>query len=207
MSEETAGSESGRLEGLWSGEFGDAYAARNVDAWERRGPFWRELLGKVEVTTVLEVGCNVGANLHWLSELLRPGDVFGVDVNEEALAGVRARYPFVNVVAASARQLPFRDRWFDMVFTAGVLIHLPPAVLSLAMGEIVRCAAKYVLCCEYFADEPTEVPYRGQRGALFKRDFGALYQELFPELQLVERGFLGRDEGWDDVTWWLFERP
>ena len=74
------------------------------------------------------------------------------------------------------------------------------------MAEIVRCSRRYVLCGEYFAEETTEVPYRGQDGALFKRDYGALYQELFPELALVEQGFLGRDEGWDDVTWWLFER-
>jgi pseudaminic acid biosynthesis-associated methylase len=199
--------ESARLERLWSGEFGDEYVARNVDAWERRGPFWRELLGKVEVTNVLEVGCNVGANLHWLAEALGPTLVFGVDVNEEALARARARYPKANVVLASGRELPFRDRWFDLVFTAGVLIHLPPAVLPLAMAEIVRCSARYVLCAEYFAEEPTEIPYRGETGALFKRDFGGLYQELFPDLSLLEQGFLGQDEGWDDVTWWLFERP
>lgn len=199
--------ESARLERLWSGEFGDAYAARNADAWKRREPFWRELLGKVEVATVLEVGCNVGANLHWLSQHLEPSSVFGVDVNEEALARARAILPRVNVVRASARELPFRDRWFDMVLTAGVLIHLPPSVLPLAMGEIVRCSARYVLCAEYFAEEPTEVPYRGETGALFKRDFGGLYQQLFPGLRLLEQGFLGSDQGWDDVTWWLFERP
>ena len=31
----------------------------------------------------------------------------------------------------------------------------------------------------------------------------------FPELTLRDRGFLGRSDGatWDDVTWWLFEKP
>jgi len=206
VSKKRTDTESARLERLWSGEFGDEYAARNADAWERRGPFWRELLGKVDVASVLEVGCNVGANLYWLSELLEPSAVFGVDVNEEALARAREILPKANVVLASARELPFRDRWFDLVFTAGVLIHLPPAILPLAMGEIVRCSTRYVLCCEYFADELTEIPYRGETGALFKRDFGALYQELFPDLKLLEQGLLGRDEGWDDVTWWLFDR-
>lgn len=199
--------ESARLEQLWSGEFGDQYAARNAEAWQRRGPFWRGLLGKIDVARALEVGCNVGANLHWLSEILEPTGVFGVDVNEEALARARALLPNANVVLASARELPFRDRWFDLVFTAGVLIHIPPATLPLAMGEIVRCSRRYVLCSEYFAEEPTEVPYRGESGALFKRDFGGLYQELFPDLRLLEQGHLGHDEGWDDVTWWLFERP
>jgi pseudaminic acid biosynthesis-associated methylase len=207
VSRRTADTESARLERLWSGEFGDAYAARNADAWERRGPFWRELLTKIEAASVLEVGCNVGANLYWLSELVGPSAVFGVDVNEVALARAREILPKANVVLASARELPFRDRWFDLVLTAGVLIHLPPNILPLAMSEVVRCSARYVLCCEYFADEPTEVAYRGESGALFKRDFGALYRELFPDLQLVEQGELSRDEGWDDVTWWLFERP
>jgi pseudaminic acid biosynthesis-associated methylase len=204
---ESTHTESARLEELWSGEFGDAYAARNADAWQQRGPFWRELLGKIEVTRALEVGCNVGANLHWLSEILPPAGVFGVDVNEEALARARSLLPKTNIVLASARELPFRDRWFDLVFTAGVLIHLPPTTLPLAMSEIVRCSARYVLCSEYFAVEPTEVQYRGETGALFKRDFGGYYQELFPDLRLIEQGHLGHDEGWDDVTWWLFERP
>jgi spore coat polysaccharide biosynthesis protein SpsF len=207
VTENTPDTNADHLEQLWSDEFGDAYAARNVDAWQRRGPFWRELLSKIKVGRVLEVGCNVGANLHWLSEILAPSDVFGVDVNEEALARARVLLPRANVVLASARELPFRDRWFDLVFTAGVLIHLPSTTLPRAMGEIVRCSARYVLCAEYFADEPTEVQYRGEHGALFKRDFGGLYEELSPDLRLLEQGYLGRDEGWDDVTWWLFERP
>jgi hypothetical protein len=52
------------------------------------------------------------------------------------------------------------------------------------------------------------VPYRGQEGALFKQDYGALYQRLFPELELVDEGFLPRGEAtWDDVTWWTFRKP
>jgi hypothetical protein len=52
------------------------------------------------------------------------------------------------------------------------------------MNEIVRCSRRYVLCGEYFSDQLTEIAYRGQTGALYKRDFGAMYQALFPELQL-----------------------
>jgi hypothetical protein len=74
------------------------------------------------------------------------------------------------------------------------------------MSEIVRCSRRYVLCAEYCADQLTEVPYRGQEGALFKRDYGSLYAEIFPELRLADRGFLSRADGWDDVTWWLFGR-
>jgi pseudaminic acid biosynthesis-associated methylase len=194
-----------RLENLWSGDFGNAYIERNRGVADGRQPFWSTLLDQFPVRRVLEVGCNTGPNLRWLRE--RVPEVYGVDVSAPALAEVRSTLPDVNAVRSAGRDLPFRDGWFDLVFTMGVLIHQHPEALPLMMAEIVRCSRRYVLCGEYFSEEPVEVAYRGQRGALFKRDFGGLYLKLFPELTLRSRGFLGRDQGWDDVTWWIFEKP
>ena len=56
------------------------------------------------------------------------------------------------------------------------------------MDEIVRCSRRYVLCGEYRADDLEEVPYRGQEGALFRHDYGRLYQERFPSLRLRRGG-------------------
>ncbi len=200
-------SEAQRLEELWAGPFGDEYAGRNQNAWAARGPFWADLLAEFPAEQVLEIGCNSGANLRWIAQRLAPDRVYGVDVNAGALRELRRELPDVNGVLVPARELPFRDRWFDLVFTMGVLIHQPESTLPLVMAEIVRCSRRYVLCGEYHAEQTTEVPYRGQTGALYKRDYGRLYQELFPELQLRKQGFLGRDRGWDDVTYWLFEKP
>ncbi len=199
--------EATRLESLWAGEFGDAYLERNRDAGATRGPFWNAVLDEFAPRTVLEVGCNVGANIRWLATRLHHADIYGVDINTNALAELRQKLPEVNVVWSAARDLPFRDRRFDLVFTMGVLIHQPDATLPLVMSEIVRCSRRYILCGEYHADGRIEVPYRGQRDALIKRDFGRIYQELFPELVLRRQGFLSRDEGWDSVTYWMFERP
>ncbi len=75
-----------------------------------------------------------------------------------------------------------------LAFTTGVLIHQPESTLPLVMAELVRVSRRYVLCGEYFAPETVEVPYRGVSGALFKRDYGGLYRELFPELRLIDEG-------------------
>jgi pseudaminic acid biosynthesis-associated methylase len=196
-----------RLEGLWSGDFGDDYVERNRAASEGRRPFWEHVLGKIEATSALEIGCNVGGNMRWLAGLLGAENVAGVDVNERALEVVRSEIPGVDARVASARELPFADDSFDLVFTTGVLIHQSPEELPRVMDEIVRCSRRYVLCGEYRADELEEVPYRGQRGALYKQDYGRLYQERFPQLQLLEEGFLPKSEGvWDDVTYWIFEQ-
>ena len=196
-----------RLEGLWSGEFGDDYVERNKAASEGRRPFWEHVLGAIEAGSALEIGCNVGGNLRWLAELLGAENVAGVDVNERALEVVRSEVPGVDARVASARELPFADDSFDLVFTTGVLIHQSPDELPRVMDEIVRCSRRYVLCGEYRADELEEIPYRGQRGALYKQDYGRLYQERFPQLRLLEEGFLPKSEGvWDDVTYWVFEQ-
>lgn len=198
--------EATRLEGLWSGDFGDAYSERNSAAGIGRNAFWDMLLSKYPVRRVLEVGCNAGANLQWIAPHLGPGEAYGIDINHEALARLRESVPHISAVASTARELPFRDGWFDLAFTTGVLIHQPASTLPLVMAEVVRVSRRFVLCGEYYAPEEVEVPYRGMEGALFKRDYGGLYGELFPQLRQVEQGVLGQTDGWDDVTWWLFEK-
>ena len=198
-------SEVKRLEELWAGPFGDAYNQRNKNSYEGRGVFWREMLAGLHVQSVLEVGCNVGGNLRWIAGLLPPRQVWGVDINEEALKKLRAVSPGINAVRSPARELPFRDGGFDLVFTAGVLIHHPGSILKKVMSEIVRCSRRYVLCMEYFSARTLEVPYRGNERALFKRDYGKIYARSFPRLELVRRGELNKAQGWDNVTYWLFK--
>jgi len=202
----SAGPEARRLEALWQGSFGDEYTERNAQAAEGRRVFWTTILDGLGVERILEVGCNLGANLRWISEIVPQRGVFGVDVNEHALSRLRTALPGVNAVWSVARELPFRERYFDLVFTTGVLIHQPDEALGDVMSEIVRCSRRYVLAGEYFSSAAVEVPYRGEEGALFKRDYGGIYRRRFPELQLVREGFLPRGSGWDDVTYWLFER-
>jgi pseudaminic acid biosynthesis-associated methylase len=202
-----ATSEAQRLEQLWAGEFGDEYVARNLDAYGRRGGFWGPLIRELAPASVLEVGCNVGGNLQWIAAEIGASRCYGVDVNEKALEILQERLPGVHATRVAAREMPYPDRSIDLVFTQGVLIHQPEESLGAVMDEMVRVARRFVLCGEYFDRDTTEVPYRGHAGALFRRDYGRLFAERFPDsLRLVRQGFLGRDDGWDDVTWWLFER-
>ena len=129
-----------RLESLWSEDFGDSYVERNQAAAAGREPLWRWLYERHPFTSVLEVGCNVGGNLHWLQQLIAPEHVYGIDINAAALRQVRATMPDVNAVRSVARTLPFRDAQFELTFTTGVLIHQPPDSLPIVLSEIVRCS-------------------------------------------------------------------
>ena len=54
-------------------------------------------------------------------------------------------------------------------------------------------------------ESDVEVPYRGESGALFKRDYGARIARACPNLEFRDSGRLN-GPGWDNLTWWLFER-
>lgn len=194
------------LEQFWAGEFGDAYVGRNPAEIDARAAFWRDLIARFPSKRILEVGCAQGANLRHLADLVPPNEVWGADVNESALAALRQGLPTVNGVWAVGRNLPFRDRHFDLVFTMALLIHVPDPALPMVMSEIVRCSRRWVMCGEYHADQPTEIEYRGHTGVLFKRNYGRLYTELFPELELREEGYLTQEQGFDRVTFQVFER-
>lgn len=199
--------ESARLEELWAGEFGDSYTERNAAAARRRGDFWERLLSMLDVVTALEVGCNVGGNLVHVAGRLGSDHVWGLDINASALTTLKRALPGVNAVLGSGRDLPFGDGEFDLVFTVGVLIHQPDESLPAVMDEMVRCSRRYVLAAEYHAEETTEVPYRGERGALFKRNYRTLFEQRFAGLRHRESGFLSADySGFDDVTYILFEQ-
>lgn len=213
-------------EQLWRGEFGDEYTERNAAGRlaQKRYEFWASLQDQYPFGSVLEVGCNAGANLAAITfspSMFRPrvAPIAGVDVNVHALMEFKTltwdtwtsgRYVYDprrhDVRVAPATALPFGSRAFELVFTSGVLIHLDDEQLSRAMDEIVRVSRRYVLAIEYFAPTRVEVPYRGHAGALWKRPYDRLYQERFPQLALCEQGVLGPDDGWDDCHWWLFKK-
>ena len=118
------------------------------------------------------------------------------------------RVPGVRPVHTPARELPVADRSVDFVFTMGVLIHQPEETLAKVMSEMVR-GREEVTCsaASTTTPRPSRCTYRGHDGALFRRDYGTLFEELLPDqLVPIRQGYLSPEEGWDRVTWWLFQR-
>lgn len=201
-------------EQLWRGDFGDAYIGRNVVTPEKLAALsrhWARVLRAVEAdppSTVLEVGANIGLNLRAL-RAVSTAELFAVEPNAQARAVLVADgvLPAENVMDGLTTRIPLADGAVDLAFTSGVLIHVHPDQLLASCREISRVSRRYVACVEYFSDVEQEVPYRGERGALFKRDFGGFYLDHVPELELVDYGFAWkRVTGLDNLTWQLFRK-
>jgi spore coat polysaccharide biosynthesis protein SpsF len=203
----TQRSEAARLESLWAGEFGNAYVDRNFSAGEHRGELWLPFMEELRPASVLEIGCCAGGNLEWITQRVDAKYVTGVDINAKALRLLDRRVPGVRAVNAPARDLPLADRSVEFVFTMGVLVHQPNETLDKVMSEMVRVSSRYVFCAEYYDADTVEAPYCGEDGALFRRDYGSLFLDLFPyELALVRDGQIPPEDAGDPLTWWLFER-
>lgn len=88
---------------------------------------------------VLEIGLGQGAESE---QLIRRGAVWtGLDLTDEAVDRTRTRLtiknlPFEDVVRGSALDMPFAPGQFDMVFSHGVLHHIPD--IAKAQSEIHR---------------------------------------------------------------------
>ena len=79
-------------EALWAGEFGAEYIQRNRGASliASNTELFRKVLARTEgVSSVLELGCNIGNNLRALRDLLPDADLHGVEINEQAAEEVR----------------------------------------------------------------------------------------------------------------------
>jgi len=188
-------------EELWRGEFGDEYLDRNPETNYLRRPFWEGLVQDYEITSAMEVGSGSGVNLEIVGEYC---EGWGVEINTDALLRSREVAPWANTVQGSIYDLPFKDNFFEIVFTCGVLIHQPPANVVEAMEEVVRCSSGLVLSVEYESEEFEEIPYRGQEGALWKGPYSRFYEDM--NLEFVDGGFLTKEQGFDNCTWSLFRK-
>jgi len=191
---------------LWRSEFGRAYTERNDRDRPERVETWRHLLSGTAPRRVLEVGCNVGWNLVYLDRLGIP-ELYGIEPQADAVARARTRRADLNVLVGTAFDLPFRDRFCDLVFTSGVLIHIAPESLGAALDEMYRVSRRWIAAIEYDDPVEQEISYRGHADVLWKRDHREAWRARHPDLRLVRQLELRAEHGYDhNCTAHLFEK-
>ena len=202
-------------EKFWISKFGNIYRDSNLKFDDNlQIKAWGKMLAAImndnnKPKSVLECGSNIGRNLMTLRRLLPDAKLSLIEINKKsfelALRNVNPEYSF----NGSILQSNFPKEQFDLTFTCGVLIHIPPYDLFKNMEKIYNYSKKYVLIAEYFARSFETKIYHGQLNKLFKMDFGIYLMDNF-KVDIVDYGFLwGREYdagGFDDITWWLFEK-
>lgn len=192
----------------WKSSFGDRYTERNFRTnLGSRLNVWKLIFPK-GCTSVLEVGANIGANLEAISQI-SDCEIYACEPNDKARdilenSGLTAAH---HITADTADKIGLPDNHVDLVFTSGVLIHVPPDKLEQSLREIHRVSKRWIICGEYFAPSEEPIKYRGQDGLMWRRDYGSLYLDLFPDLKCTANLFAwNRMTGLDNITFWVFEK-
>jgi ubiquinone/menaquinone biosynthesis C-methylase UbiE len=104
---------------------------------------------KLDVKTVLDVGCGVGRYCHEISSLGL--DITGTDYSEKLLAKAIENYPKLRFLHANGYNLPFEDKSFDLVISIGALQCLED--YKGFIKELCRVAAKNIIISTLLAEE------------------------------------------------------
>ena len=192
----------------WSGDFGREYTDRNDLSLEQLDVLYKRNYGKTRTelnrgflkdldssSRILEVGSNLGVQLACLQKMGFT-ELYGIELQDYAVELSKSRTQSINIIKGSALDIPYKDGYFDLVFTSGLLIHISPSDLNLVMREIHRCTRAYIWGFEYYAEKHTEVVYRDNENLLWKGNFAGMYLDLFEDLKVIKEKrlkYLGSD--------------
>jgi pseudaminic acid biosynthesis-associated methylase len=197
---------------FWEGNFGKEYTDRNTHSDKDWDDFYLKTWGKTKIEInegfighlpkdikILEVGCNTGMQLNGLQRMGFE-NIYGIELQPYAVEQAKKFTNNINILCGSGFDLPFKDNYFDMTYTSGVLIHISPTDLPKIMSEMVRCSKKYIWGFEYYAEKTTEINYRGHTNYLWKADYAALFIKQFPDLKLIKKemfSYIGNPDNLD----------
>jgi SAM-dependent methyltransferase len=139
----------------WRSPWDGANEPEGYAEGEPRSRFLVDLIQSLEKdpeTSLLEIGCNIGRNLHYLFES-GYHRLYGIEINREAIEKMRIHYPELvqatriwnAPVEECIRELP--SRGFDVVFTMSVLqcIHRDSEWI---FRHVARITKKYLITIE-----------------------------------------------------------
>lgn len=198
---------------FWATDYSKEYIRKNdefdskilIDGWNN---ILRNIAGP---RSILECGANIGRNIYALNEIFPKSSMTAIEISPDAASILRERYDNLTVINSSIKESNLPPNSFDLVYTMGVLIHINPAELLENISKILSYTSRYLVVGEYFNRTPISIDYQNQKDRLFKRDFGRFIIDNFgKDLKIVDYGFLWgylyESGGFDDITWWVFEK-
>ena len=185
----------------WASDLGDAYTHRNPQTIEEMDNVHFDKKGvtrtaftqsffmgfNLEIYNVLEIGCNVGFVLHMLHKFGYK-NLYGIDINQHALdiAKEKAIGKDIYVIKGSAFDIPFKDSFFNLVLSNGLLVHIAPNDIDAVMDEMYRCSRKYIWGYEYYSERYEEIAWKYGSNLVWKADFARLFMDRYSDLILLK---------------------
>ena len=110
---------------------------------------------------MLEIGCAAGPNLRLLRKNLPKATLVGIDINKKCVSAGNYYFQSVNdlnshLYAKSTDSINFfPDNSFDICFTQGCLLLLPPNKIYQALSDIIKLSRKGMILQEFYKEGAT----------------------------------------------------
>lgn len=163
--------------------------------------FWKGTFGDDYVSRNTEETCLSGKIAFWSNILSKTSGVqtcieYGSNIGLN-LKAIKMLHPQMKLNAVEIND------------TAVEVMKNDPNELKTVYEKLYTSSKKYMLIAEYYNPSPVEIPYRGNKERLFKRDFAGEFLDMFPDCKLEDYGFVyHRDNNFplDDITWFLMKK-
>lgn len=138
-----------------------------------RSKWLAETINAYAPASVLELGCGGGRNLFFLHEVNPECQLYGVEINPAAVEVAKERLGAkFKLLSSSIYELDrIESDSVDVVFTSGVLMHIPGEALPEIKANMLRIARKAIIHYELHG------PSHGFDFHRYPRDYRALYPE------------------------------
>jgi len=165
-------------ERYWYGDWGFAQGYQDFPIHEQIV----ELILSRKPSSVLDVGCAYGYIVKRLRE--RDIDAYGIDISNYAISHApEEAKPYLQV--ASAHEIPYPDKRFDLIFCASVLEHIPENLTDTVIAEFQRVADRAILGIAYrdpysLLDEHSDITHVNIKDEIWWR------QRIPPEFEMID---------------------
>lgn len=101
------------------------------------------LYEKINVETIIDVGCGEGMVLNYLNSNYEVKKCFAIDANVDEVNDAKNNIPFCNVSVGSIYEIPYSDNYIDLVICSEVLEHLDNP--DIAIEQLQRVSKTYAI--------------------------------------------------------------
>jgi pseudaminic acid biosynthesis-associated methylase len=198
-------------EAFWAGQFGTDYMTRNDGSAPLASnlSFFAHILRRASrIRSCIEFGASIGLNLRALKLLFPEMIQTGIEINPDAARVLAGHIGASQVFAGSVFDYQVAEP-ADLALVMGLLIHINPDMLPATYQKLYEASSRWILLCEYYNPTPVAISYRKHSDCLFKRDFAGEMLDTFPDLELIDYGFVYRRDPifpQDDINWFLLEK-